>query len=98
MTGRSRSVRASNSTGLLFKSNPGGMMPPCSPANNAFSSWQERSKARSIVGAIKHRRPAATAVIAVVVARTTSIVTIACSGPYCGVPFAKQSIRTVRCI
>jgi hypothetical protein len=98
MTGRSVSERASSSTGLLFKSNPRGIVPPCSPANNALPRRRDRSNAASIVGTIKHRRPAATAVIAVVVARTTSIATAAYSRGYRETLSGKQSIRTLRCI
>jgi hypothetical protein len=57
-----------------------GMVPPLSPANRGSLIFPATARAASTVGTGKHRRPAAEAVIAVVVARMTSTTTTAQPG------------------
>src|SRR5712691_4811660 len=93
--GRWISVRASRSAGLLFKSNPYGMLPPSSPTSSGLVSFAASGTAASSDGTGKHLRPRATAVTAVVVALMTSTATIAQPFRYDTRLSGKQSITTV---
>src|SRR5438093_832994 len=75
--GRSTSVRRASAAGLFPISKPSGVLPPTSPAKSGRSRRAARASDAATVGSGKHRRPSATAVTAVVIARTTSTATMA---------------------
>src|SRR5262249_30834902 len=75
--------------------NPSGISPPNSPANRAPGNLRAAANAASRVAATWHSRPVEIAVIAVVVARMTSMATAPTElSKYSCPPAAKQQMET----
>src|SRR5579883_115606 len=93
-SGRCVSPRLASWAGLLSISNAAGTAPFDSPARSGLSNRAAIARAASTLGAGKQRRPVAAAVIAVVVARITSMTTMAHPSRYRDVLSARQSMMT----